>query len=275
MKKIIILGKNSYIGSSLKEYLCRFTDKYCVDVISTNGLKPDQSHFLSYNVAVCVAGVAHIKETQKNRELYYRINRDLVIEMARSAKNAGVKQFVLLSSMSVYGLTFGYITKNSIPHPVNAYGESKLQADEEIRKIENEKFIFTCLRPPMVYGKNCKGNYQVLRNIALWSPFFPDYKNKKSMIYIGNLCEFIKNSIDFELNGIFFPQNSEYVNTSEMVRLIAESHKKNIIFTKKLNRLIDNSQITFINKAFGNLMYGKDDTIDKYNFKESILMTEG
>lgn len=125
-----------------------------------------------------MAGIAHIKETDENRKLYYEINRDLSVDIAKCAKRAGVKQYVLLSSMSVYGMVTGHITKNTIPHPINAYGDSKLQADNIIEKMRDTSFKIAIVRPPMVYGKDCKGNYQTLRKFAMKSPIFPIIKMK-------------------------------------------------------------------------------------------------
>lgn len=275
MKNILIVGAKSYIGESFKSFLNQFSDKYMVREIATEDLKPAPDMFKDIEVIFCVVGIAHIKETNKNRQLYFDINRDLVVAIAKAAKEAGVKQFILLSSMSVYGLEVGHIRKDTKPHPVTAYGKSKLQADEEIKKLEDDNFIFTCLRPPMVYGKNCKGNYQKLRNFALRSPVFPDYKNQRAMIYIGNLCEFVKGCIDFERRGLFFPQNAEYMNTSKMVEMIAKSHGKKIRLTKVLNWAIKTIPIGAVKKVFGDLTYELVDTVGKYGFADSIKLTEG
>ena len=176
--------------------------------------------------------------------------------------------------MSVYGLTVGYIKKDTPMHPVNAYGKSKAQADKIIKKLEDESFRFACLRPPMVYGKNCKGNYQSLRKFALASHMFPDYRNERSMIYIGNLCEFVKNIIDGEKGGLFFPQNSEYVCSSEMVSLIAKYNNKKIYLTKIFNWMIKRMNISIVNKVFGSLTYESTDLINRYGFEQSICLTE-
>lgn len=275
MKNVLIAGAHSYIGESFKAFLEQYPKQYTVKVIATKGLKPTSKIFKNIDVIFCVAGIAHIKETNKNRHLYFDINRDLIIEIAKAAKEAQVKQFILLSSMSVYGLTVGQITKKTVPCPTTAYGKSKLQADEEIKKLEDDKFIFTCLRPPMVYGKNCKGNYQVLRKFVMKFSVFPNYKNQRSMVYIGNLCEFVKCTIDKEQRGLFFPQNAEYINTSELARLIAKEHGKKIRLTKVFNRVIQGMRPKVIKKVFGNLTYEKVDLIKKYKFKESIKLTEG
>ena len=234
MKKILITGSGSYIGEKVKEYLLDYSDKYIVDMKDAIGWNPQVGDFLGYDVVFNVAGIAHIKETNENRHLYYDINRDLAVKIATSAKEAGVKQFILLSTMSVYGLTEGRICKDSKVNPQNAYGKSKAEADEVISSLSDKGFRFACLRPPMVYGKGCKGNYQSLRWFSLKSPLFPWYDNKRSMIYIGNLCEFVKRCIDEEKSGLFFPQNAEYTKTSEMVKLIAKCHGKRIRLIKVL-----------------------------------------
>ena len=273
-KKILITGAHSYIGESIKDYLLKEPEKYTVDIIGTKGLKPVPENFKGYDVVFNVAGIAHIKETKENEHLYYEVNRDLSIQIAKVAKEAGVKQLILLSSMSVYGLVTGHITKSTVPHPINAYGKSKLQADEEIKMLEDDNFKFACLRPPMVYGKGCKGNYQTLRRFILATPIFPDYNNKRSMVYIGNLCEFVKQCIDDEKRGLFFPQNVSYVATSSMAKTIAKIHGKTVCFTQLLNWSIKLLPIGIIKKVFGNLTYEPVDLIDKYGFEKSISLTE-
>lgn len=274
MKNILIVGAHSYIGKSFGDFLKQYPQEYGVTAIAARGLKPEPQIFQGIDAVFCAAGIAHVKETVKNRHLYFEVNRDFVVEVAKAAKMAGVKQFILLSSMSVYGLTVGCIEKGAKETPVSAYGESKLQADEQIRQLEDSQFLFTCLRPPMVYGQKCAGNYQSLRRLALMSPIFPNYANQRSMIYIGNLCEFAKGCIEKESSGLFFPQNAQYVNTSEMVALIAECHKKKICLTKAFNWVIKQAPINVVKKAFGNLIYEPVDTMDKYGFKQSIQLTE-
>lgn len=272
-KRVMITGANSYIGDAVKSYLEQYPE-YTADVISTNKLEPAPELFCSYDVVFNVAGIVHMKEKEENKHLYYEVNRDLVINIAKAAKKSGAKQFILLSSMSVYGKNIGHITKKTVPKPVNAYGESKLDADMEVQKLEDKDFKVACLRPPMVYGKGCKGNYQKLRKIALNFPVFPNYVNQRSMIYIGNLCEFIKKVIDEEKSGLFFPQNAKYVNTAEMVRLIAQVNNVRISTTSIFNWAIKIAPMNMVKKAFGSLTYELVDTVEKYNFTDSIKLTE-
>ena len=275
MNRVLITGANSYIGDSVRDYLLSQPDKqYIVDVIDTIGLDPTPELFAAYDIVFNVAGIVHIKETADNRHLYFDINRDLIVKIAKAAKAGGVKQFILLSTMSVYGITTGHITKDTMPNPDSAYGQSKLEADLEIGLLSDESFRFVCIRPPMVYGKGCKGNYQKLREFALKSPVFPNYNNKRSMIFIGNLCEFIKIIIDEQRFGLFFPQNEQYVSTSDMVRCIALENNKKIILTKAFNWLIKSIHSSVFKKVFGSLTYETSDIISKYSFHESIELTE-
>jgi nucleoside-diphosphate-sugar epimerase len=280
MKNILITGRNSYIGTSLEHWFLREPDKYAVDILDMEDESWKEKDFSEYEVVVHVAGIAHIKETGANWSLYYKVNRDLAYETAQKAKNAGVAQFVFLSSMSVYGLENGVIHKTTQPRPNSAYGQSKLEAEELINKLEDNAFIIATLRPPMVYGKGCKGNYPRLADIALKTPVFPEQNNKRSMIYIDNLSEFVKQLIDNQGGGLFHPQNAEYVNTSEMVRLIANTHGKKIIMTKLFNPVLNIQRITTVNKVFGDLVYEMNMSEYKHDyrvcgFRESIEMTEG
>lgn len=276
IKKILITGAGSYIGEQVKEYLnsCDNSEYYIVDTVDTKGLHPLPEIFAGYDVVLNTAGIAHVKETDKNRSLYYEVNRDLSIAIARAAKEAGAGQFILLSSMAVYGMTTGRIKKDTVPFPDSAYGESKLSADEMIEGFADEHFRVAILRPPMVYGKGCKGNYQTLRAFALRSPVFPDFSNKRSMIYIGNLCEFIKRLIDTEQSGLFFPQNQEYVNTADMVKEVAGLNGNRIRTVRIFNPIIRCIPVDILKKVFGSLIYEKGDLINKYSFEESIKLTE-
>jgi len=260
MKRVLITGANSYIGTNVERWLLREPDKYHVDTLDLKDPSWKNYDFSPYDVVFHVAGIAHVSRNPKLKDLYYSVNRDLAIETAKKAKDDGVKQFIFMSSIIVYGDSSSskrVITKDTVPTPSNFYGDSKLQAEQGIRALESESFKVVILRPPMIYGKGCKGNYPKLAKLALKLPFFPDIYNERSMLYIDNLCEFIRLMIDNEESGIFFPQNKEYVKTSEMVRLIAEAHGKKIKLVKLFNIPIKllGFIFKFINKVFGNMVY--------------------
>lgn len=279
MKRILITGKNSYIGKSLENWLIREPNKYKVETVDMKDGSWKEKDFSKYDVVFHVAGIAHIKETIDNQYLYYKVNRDLVYETAHKSKEEGVGQFILLSSMSVYGMNKGLIDKNTPLKPTSAYGKSKLEAEALVNELQDNSFTVSILRPPMVYGNGCRGNYPRLARLALRTPIFPNVDNKRSMIYIDNLSEFVKKLVDNRSGGLFFPQNSEYVNTREMVRLIAEIHGKKLRMTKLFNNALRLLNLDIINKIFGDLVY--DMSMSKYEsdysvcgFQESIKKTE-
>lgn len=284
MKRVLITGKNSYIGTSLENWLMREPDKYKVDTVDMKDGSWKEKDFSQFDVVFHVAGIAHVSSDPKMEDLYYKVNRDLTIETAEKAKAEGVKQFIFMSSIIVYGDSSSskrVIDRNTVPTPSNFYGNSKLQAEEGIKDLESDEFKIVVLRPPMIYGKGSKGNYPRLANMAKKIPVFPDIDNERSMLHIDNLCEFIKIMIDHEETGLYFPQNKEYVKTSELVKTIAEVHGKKIVMTKLFNPVLRLMfGIGIVNKVFGNLVYEKSmSDYDKANyrirtFRESIELTE-
>lgn len=282
MKKVLITGANSYIGTSFENYVKKlYPSDFSVETVDMIDGTWREKSFSGYDSVFHVAGIAHQKETKKNSSSYYKINRDLAVETAKKAKADGVKQFVFLSTMSVYGMESGNIKLSTLPNPKNNYGKSKLQAEEIIREFESDNFKVCVLRPPMVYGNGCKGNYNALKKIALKSPLFPKVNNNRSMIYIYNLCEFIRMIIVNDDNGLYYPQNSEYVSTTKMVELVCLSNGKKIKFTRIFNGILAILKhiIPTVNKAFGSLTY--DLEMSKYSsnynvtsFEDSIIKTE-
>lgn len=282
MKKILITGANSYVGSSFKKWLSRYPDEYIIDTLSLRDDKWRNGTFEGYDTVLHTVGIAHVNAKPEMEALYYEINRDLTIQTAKKSKDDQVKQFIFLSSIIVYGDSSKInkpkiIDKYTVPTPSNFYGNSKLQAEDSIRPLENDEFKVAIIRPPMIYGKGSKGNYPKLAKAAQLLPVFPDVNNERSMLHIDNLCEFLKLIIDNEDKGIFFPQNKEYVKTSDMVQMIAEVQGKKIRLTKLFNPIIEilGKYISITDKVFGNLVYTKElsDYKNEYrikDFKKSI-----
>ncbi len=295
MKKVLITGANSYIGTSFEVYSREHYHKeLVVDTIDMIGGQWRSKDFGGYDIVFHVAGIAHadvgnVREEEKAR--YYAINTDLAIETCIKTKMDGVKQFIFMSSSIIYGDSAPYgntktITKDTEPHPSNFYGDSKWQADKGVRELADDEFIVTVLRPPMIYGKGSKGNYPALARLAKKLPVFPDVQNERSMLYIENLCEFLCQVMIRGEGGIFWPQNAEYTRTSEMVKAIGEVSGHKIRVSKAWNwvvRLASHvpGKISRIaNKAFGNMNYVQSMSTYDFNYqivdlKTSIKRTEG
>ena len=261
MKRILITGANSYIGTMFERYVAYWPERYRVDTIDVRDDSWRAISFSGYDSVFCVAGIAHIKETEQNRELFYTVNRDLAVDVAKKAKTDGVPQFIYLSSMSVYGIDKGKIDERTVPLPKSAYGDSKYQAELLLQNLADEGFKIALLRPPMVYGKGCKGNFQTLVRFVHAFPLFPQYDNKRSMIFIDNLSSFVKMLIDERRDGLFYPQNAEYVSTSIMVKQICAEIGKSMYFIRFFNFYIKISRLKIVNKVFSDLYYDKSMSI--------------
>ena len=277
-KKILIVGAKSYIGTSLANWLIKHSDEYSVHICSSRNGAWKTEDFSMYDVVLNVAGICHVDANPSMESLYYKVNRDLCEELANKSKKSGVKQFIFLSSMIVFNNLTGEISKKTLPNPNNFYGKSKLQADNIIHSMQSDLFNVVSIRPPMVYGPKCNGNFQKLYNFSLWTPIFPNITNKRSMIYIDNLCEFIRIIINNRSSGIFYPQNKDYVNVSNTAQMISRLEGKKIYLTRIFNPLIKIllGKNNVINKIFGNYYYHQNMSLhDKYdydlvNFKSSL-----
>ena len=210
----------------------------------------------------------------------------MTIETAKKAKADGVKQFIFMSSAIVYGDSAPIgkskiVTKDTPVSPANCYGDSKVQAENGIRPLSDASFKVVILRPPMIYGKGSKGNFPLLVKLANKLPVFPRVSNQRSMLYIGNLVEFVRLMIENNEEGTFWPQNAEYSNTSELVKQIAVANGRKLLLIPCLTWLLKLMSHTtgLVNKAFGNLAYEQGMSVYKteyrrYSLSDSIQETE-
>jgi UDP-glucose 4-epimerase len=238
MKKILITGANSYIGNSFEKWLRQWPEDYSVETVDMLVNDWRNMSFSCYDVVLHLAGIVHRKENPNMEQMYYDVNCNLAVEVAKKAKENGVGQFVFMSTKGVYTPNTPLITSDTLPCPTRLYGKSKLKAEQQLLPLHSKEFTVSILRPPVVYGKGCQGNYVKLSRLARKAPVFPYVENQRSMIYISNLCEFIRIIIDRKIGGLLFPQNKEYVSTKEMVCCIAEIHHKRIVFSKLLGWLV-------------------------------------
>ncbi|MBR2012980.1 MAG: NAD-dependent epimerase/dehydratase family protein [Clostridia bacterium] len=289
MKKILITGANSYIGTSFEQYMAQWPDQYQVDTVDMIDGSWREKSFAGYDAIFHVAGIAHSdtgRVSEERKAFYYKINTDLTIETAQKAKAEGVGQFIFMSSAIVYGDSAPIgkqkiITADTPTDPANFYGDSKVQAENGILPLSDETFNVVVLRPPMIYGPQSKGNYPILAKLAQKLPIFPAAQNQRSMLFVENLAEFIRLMIENKESGIFHPQNSEYSNTAELVKLIAAAHGKKILLIKGFGwalKLLSHCT-GLVNKAFGSLSYDPSISAYKQNYcicslEESIRKTE-
>ena len=289
MKRILITGVNSFVGNAVKKHLENSPERYAVTAMSLRGDSWRERDLSSFDCVYHVAGLAHSdtgRLTEEEKARYYAVNRDLTASLAQKAKAEGVGQFIFMSSAIVYGDSAPIgkeklIDRDTPCAPANAYGDSKLQAENKLLQLADESFRVVILRCPMIYGKGGKGNFPALEKLALSLPLFPKVENTRSMLYVGNLAEFVRLMIENGESGVFWPCNREWSNTSELVEMIAACRGKKVVlvpgFTGALKAL---SHLTgYVDKAFGNLAYAEHlgdykENYRLYSLAESIKETE-
>jgi UDP-glucose 4-epimerase len=267
MTRILICGKDSYIGKSLILELSRIFEFDELDLTNNDWRDYD---FSKYDTLIHLAAIVHRPEV-KDKELYFKVNSDLPNDVAIQAINQGVKHFIFFSTMGVYGKSpslhgDGKISANSNYLPDNLYGLSKLAAEIRLIKMQSElNFVLTIIRPPNVYGENCPGNYyHFMRYCAKYLFIFPLLRhNKFSMINIKELCIVVQNVIQNRTRGIICPQDNGDQSNALRIRNMAIQYGKFHSQSKVLGKLL---YIIFriypfkqISNLFGDLFY--DETL--------------
>lgn len=290
MKRVLITGAGSYVGTHVKARLQEEPSKFEVQELDVKGDSWKQFDFSSFDSVFHVAGIAHVSTDPSMEPLYLKVNRDLTIKVAKYAKASGVKQFIFMSSAIVYGNSVPAgkgipITKDTKPIPANFYGRSKFEAEEGLRDLQDETFKIVIIRAPMIFGANTKGNFPKLVSMAQKLPAFPNIENKRSMLYVGNLAELIAQLVQNDCKGLFLPQEDTSICTSYLVKQIAEISGKNIhlikIFNPVLNTALKRNGLVI--KAFGDLFYGEDESTFNFDYRrystkealKQIAQTEG
>lgn len=275
MKRVLITGANSFVGTNIEKWLLKDPENFQVDTVDTMNDVWKMADFTKYDSVFHVAGIAHVDPKPEMAPLYYKVNRDLAIEVAKHAKECGVKQFIYMSSRIVYRasktLKGNVTTPDTQPEPNDFYGDSKLQAEKGLHELESPTFKVAILRPPMIYGSNSKGNFLRLGWLATKTPVFPAWHNKRSMLYIDNLAEFVKQIIIHEMGGTFFPQNKELADTVEIVRYFAHKYHKKIWISRIFNPFVwlGSKFLKPLPKMFSDSYYVPE--MSKYDFEYQLV----
>jgi len=299
-KKVLITGAGSYIGETFLSYAeNHYGNNFCIDAVDMIDLSWKEMDFSAYDIVYHVAGIAHAdvgNVSEEVKENYYKVNTDLAVQVCEKAKAEGVKEFIFMSSMIVYGESAPYgkkkvVDDHTVPAPANFYGDSKLQADVAVRELADDNFKVIVLRPPMIYGRGSKGNYPTLAKLAKKLPIFPNVNNERSMLYIENFCEFLCQIMLIEkfeeASVVLIPQNKEWTRTSDMVQQISTVSGKKIHLLNCMNPMVTIGGRMpgkiggLVNKAFGNSCYShsisdyKGMDYQKISMQESVFRTEG
>jgi nucleoside-diphosphate-sugar epimerase len=278
MTKILITGANSFVGSNFK----RFSQYKDIEEISLYENGFEDVDFGKYDVVLHLAAIVH--QSKKNSESeYFKVNKDLCLLVAEKARISGVKHFVFLSTLKVYGdfvKSHELRNENSQCFPDDAYGRSKYEAEIGLKRMENSDFIVSIIRPPLVYGEGVRANMLSLIKLIELSPLLPfgNIYNKRDFIYTENLVGFIDKIIEKRASGIFIVKDDGALSTTELIYHLSKSlHRKVTLFTVPsiLIRIATHFFPSFFNKLFGSMEFDNSETIKLLNYRPPYSTEEG
>lgn len=261
MSRGLILGGDGFIGGYFirnqkihKEIIVisrRKSSNDYIEYIYNNPFEIGQEAFNDFDIVYNYFGLAHKSDT-KNKEQFYKINYELAVNLAAKAKAAGVKKFVHMSSVSVYGY-IDEISINTLEEPETHYGRSKLMADKALLKLADEKFSVLLLRPPMIYGPGAPGNMKKLISLVNYLPLLP-FKNaheNRAFLCIDNFMFLLKKAIADDLDGIQLLCDVRTFSTKELVELIIQtSGKRKVLINLPLKKIMEYYFPTYYRKLF-------------------------
>lgn len=278
MAKVLITGSHSFVGKNFRKY-----SRYCdVEEISLLDYKPEEIEFDGIDVVLHLAAIVHQSDKISDNE-YFRINRDLCLRVAEVSKKGGVKQFVFLSTLKVYG---DFANDNEIRNensecfPDDAYGKSKYAAETELKKIEDSDFTVSIIRTPLVYGEGVKANMLDLVKLVDALPFLPFDKieNKRNFSFTENLVGFIDRIIEMEASGVFIAMDEQPVSTTDLIKYISKSLGKKTNLFKLPDLCIKTCKLFVprtVDRLFGSSEFDNSRTKEILNYSPHFSTEEG
>jgi UDP-glucose 4-epimerase len=275
-KKILLTGSNGFIG---KHFIKIISGKYEIINFSFQNNNLNDFDLLDIDVVIHLSALVH-QMNGASKEEYFKINVENTFLLAQKAKKSGVRHFIFMSTVKVYG------EENEVPYsektecnPLDDYGKSKLQAENKLRELETESFKISIIRSPIVYGYGVKANIRNLINLVDRIPILPFGKinNKRSMVYVGNLCYMIEVIINKQLSGIFLAADDEPISTTCLIELIARELGKKVILIKFpfFEMFLKYFKPSLHKRLFCNLIVENSETKKKLNFKNPYNVEEG
>ena len=274
--KLLITGSNGFVGSY---FINQYKEKYEIKTFSF--LKDDINSLdcSDLDVVLHLSALVHQMDGASKEE-YEKVNVTQTLQLAKKAKECGVKQFVFMSTVKVYGEeTESVYTEKSICNPEDEYGKSKLKAEKLLLEVESENFRVSIIRTPIIYGYGVKANIKNLINLVNKISVLPFGKivNKRSMVYIGNLCHLVDEVIIQQKAGIFLASDDEPLSTSRLIELIAKNLDKKIYLIKLpfFESLLKLVKPSFHKRLYGSLEVDNSITKEKLNLKNPYGVEEG
>jgi len=275
---VLLTGSSGFVGTNFMR-LSKDLDIVATDLLTTSLFD------INFNGIDSVLHLAALVHQMKGapEEQYFKINRDLAYDVAKRAKEQGVKQFVLMSTAKVYGESTtagGYWNEESECAPSDPYGKSKYEAELLILGLEDDTFKVAIVRSPLVYGAGVKANMFSLIRLVDRLPILPlgGISNERSIIYIGNLVALLTRIIEEQASGVFIAGDRTPLSTTEMIKLIAAGFNRKVHLLKVPKFImVGVSRIlpSITNRLYGSLVLDNSNTNKVLNFMPPYSSEEG
>jgi nucleoside-diphosphate-sugar epimerase len=278
MTKVLITGSGSFIGNNFRKYSI-FKD---IEVISLIDFKPEEIVYSGYDVVLHLAAIVHQSKKIDETE-YYHINRDLCLKVAEHSKKSGIRHFIFLSTVKVYGESANVSelrNEDSGCFPDDAYGKSKLEAEQGLKKLEDSNFIVSVIRTPLVYGEGVKANMINLVKLVERLPILPfgNIENRRNFTFAENLVGFIDKIIEKRISGVFLAMDEKGYSTTELISCISKSLGKNVTLFKLPKIFLNICHYVFpekLDRLFGSAEFDNSKTRSALNYSPPYTTEEG
>lgn len=245
----MLTGANGFVGSALKAQLASDSGIHLVTAVRRGRASPDcvavgnidgctdfSEALAGVDVVIHAAARAHIMRDEVDDPLaeYRKVNVEGTLNLARQAVAAGVRRFVFLSSIKVNGEATARgnpFQANDVPSPKDAYGVSKLEAEQGLMLLAAESGMeMVIIRSPLVYGLGVKGNFaSMIKLVGKGVPLpLGAIHNKRSLVGIDNLVDLIIRCLEHPAaaNEIFLAGDGEDISTTELLRVVGNAMGK-------------------------------------------------
>jgi UDP-glucose 4-epimerase len=273
---ILLTGGNGFIGNYFQN---NYGDSYNISTFSFRNDDINKLDLKNIDTIVHLSALVH-QMGGASKEAYFKINVNNTLELAKKAKKANVKQFVFMSSVKVYGEESDTpYTETTKCEPQDDYGLSKLAAENKLKDMEDTNFTISILRTPIVYGYGVKANIENLINLVNKVPILPfsNIQNRRSMVYIGNLCHLLDTIIRQQSSGIFLAADDQALSTSKFISMISKASNKNcyLIQIPFFESLLKLAKPSFHKRLYESLEINNQASKTKLNFKNIYTTKEG
>lgn len=287
-KNVLIIGGGSFVAKHFivharhdfnLKVVSRYPTGFAGEIISVDYSDIPETIFSGMHTVINFAAIVHKREKIPD-EVYQKVNYQLAMNNAKKAKQQGVKHFVQISTVSVYGKV-NSITHDTSSNPLDSYGKSKLRADNELMKMHDLDFKVTIIRPPLIYGGgNAPGNMmRLLRLVDKGLPLpFRGIDNRKDFLNITNFIEVLKKVVLKEASGIMLVSDNRPISTAKLIKIISEKLGKKprlILLPSFMLALLKKLRPDEYDKLFGTLTIDCRKTFEKLEIAPESSVEDG